>query len=249
MKTQILTFSLLILLSSCAGKSDKKEKKSSKEVVSPAMQINGNKENYQLMAVPVHSENIFDATKEMEQISSTYTYTTANANFDNSYEFRNETDEEISELDTQTFLFESKESKENEFRSVKWNISENCNRISEKSWRCCGNIIIYWDGTMTSQIHTSSNRLQGFTGAIKITFYDGQQRAIYEVHTPSYGVNAESSRWDSWSARLDDWVLNTAQYASAEGIHKSSNRTLYYIYDLGKQYLKSQGGSSGGFEF
>lgn len=138
--------------------------------------------------------------------------------------------------------------KVNDNNNIKGTVSENCNRIKGKSWRCCGKVIIFWDGKMKSYIHTSSNRLQGFTGAMRIIFYDANNEPIYEVHTPSYGVNGESDRWDNWSSSVNDWVIQNSYFASAEGIHKSSNRTLYYIYDLGKQYLKQQGGSSG-FEF
>ncbi len=129
--------------------------------------------------------------------------------------------------------------------SVAYNISSNCNRISSKSWRCCGTVIVHWDGKISSNIQTSSNRWQGFTGAVRIQFKDKNQTVIYEIVTPSYGVNGESSRSDYWSNTVPEWVVSNSQYASSTGIHTSSNRTMKYIFKQGKKYLDSQTG----FEF
>lgn len=124
-------------------------------------------------------------------------------------------------------------------------ISPNCNRISGKSFRCCGTVIVYWNGKITSNIQTSSNRWQGFTGAIKITFFDNANVPIYEITTPSYGVNGESSRTDSWSDTVPKWVLNSAKTASSEGIHNSSNRTGKLIFQAGVKYLQQQTAGEG----
>lgn len=207
------------------------------EIAKPAMYKNSEGKNSAYL----------EATKEMVNYSTKVSKNIALSSFDNSFIYKKELDEKIEDISNEIYLFGSKTKKINKTTSVKFNIPENCNRISGKSWRCCGKVIVNWNGTMSSQIHTSSNRLQGFTGAIRIIFYDSNENAIYEVHTPSYGINGESSRWSSWNAQLDDWVVQTSQYAYAEGIHTSSNRTLYYIYDLGKQYIQSQGG--GGFQF
>ncbi|MBW1294972.1 hypothetical protein [Aquimarina litoralis] len=126
-------------------------------------------------------------------------------------------------------------------------IPPNCNRISGKSFRCCGTVIVYWNGTITSTVQTSSNRWQGFTGAMKITFFDSASQPIYEIMTPSYGVNGESSRNDRWSSTIPDWVLNNAKTASAQGVHNSSNRTGKLILSAGVKYFKQQSGNS--FDF
>lgn len=131
--------------------------------------------------------------------------------------------------------------------SVAVTIPPNCNRISGKSFRCCGTVIVYWNGKITSTVQTSSNRWQGFTGAMKITFFDKDGQPIYEIMTPSYGVNGESSRNDSWSSTVPDWVLKNAKTASSQGVHNSSNRTGKLILSAGMKYFKQQTGNS--FEF
>jgi hypothetical protein len=127
-------------------------------------------------------------------------------------------------------------------------IQPNCNRISGKSFRCCGTVIVYWNGKITSTVQTSSNRWQGFTGAMKITFFDESNQPIYEIMTPSYGVNGESSRNDSWSSTVPDWVLKNAKTASSQGVHNSSNRTGKLILSAGVKYYKQQTGDNS-FEF
>lgn len=126
-------------------------------------------------------------------------------------------------------------------------IKPNCNRISGKSFRCCGTVIVYWNGNITSNVQTSSNRWQGFTGAIKITFFDKNDKPIYEITTPSYGVNGESSRTDKWSSTIPKWVLQNAKYANSQGIHNSTNRTGKIVMSAGLKYLKQQSG--GDFKF
>jgi len=129
--------------------------------------------------------------------------------------------------------------------SVAFSIDKNCNRIRGKSWRCCGDVVVYQNGKITSNIQTSSNRWQGFTGAMKIQFKDQNQTTMYEIVTPSYGVNGESSRSTSWSSTIPKWVIAKTRYTSIEGIHTSSNRTMKYVFKQGKRYLDSQTG----FEF
>lgn len=127
--------------------------------------------------------------------------------------------------------------------NVAYSISPNCNRISGKSWRCCGTIVVHGDGKITSSIQTSSNRWQGFTGAMRIQFKNTQKVVIYEVVTPSYGVNGESSRTNQWSTTIPKWVVENSHYASVEGIHTSSNSTMQYIWDRGRKYLNNQTGN------
>lgn len=117
----------------------------------------------------------------------------------------------------------------------------NCSRIGGKSFRCCGNVILRRDGKMTSTIRTSSNRWQGFTGAMLIQLLDDKKRIIYEVRTPSYGVNGESSRVDSWGTTIPKDVVRAASYMQAQGIRASTNRTLKALTKVGKDYMASQG--------
>lgn len=131
---------------------------------------------------------------------------------------------------------------------VVFNIPKNCNRIRGKSWRCCGTVIVQSNGRISSHITTSSNRWQGFTGALKITFYDRKNRAIYEIMTPSYGVNGKSSRNDKWRSSVPKWVIQHSRKARSEGVHNSSNRTGKLILSAGMQYVKQQTANSG-FQF
>jgi hypothetical protein len=131
-----------------------------------------------------------------------------------------------------------------DFTNVVGNLESNCNRISGKSWRCCGKFILYSDGTITGTINTSSNRWQGFTGAALLEFHDDRGLVIYQVQTPSYGVNGESSRSDQWSTTIPRDVVAITKSWSGVGVHTSSNRTIKQLTEEGvralKQYLGSQ---------
>ncbi|WP_299335029.1 hypothetical protein [uncultured Psychroserpens sp.] len=225
-----LTFKLIVLnillMTSCA-------ENSKKEVISSSLGEYTTSKNSE-----ENNSITYDASEDMQNYTLNTPKEIVGDDFENSFTYKDEIDDDIEDIQNELYLFNTNELEADKSSNVKFNIPENCNRISGKSWRCCGKVIVNWDGSMSSQIHTSSNRWQGFTGAIRIIFYDSNQNAIYEVHTPSYGVNGESSRWASWNAQVDDWVIQTSQYASAEGIHKSSNRTGYFIYDLGKKYLE-----------
>lgn len=120
-----------------------------------------------------------------------------------------------------------------------YSLEANCNRINGKSWRVCGNVYVSWEGKVWSNIRTSSNRWQGFTGAMVIVFKDANKKPIYEIVTPSYGVNGESSRVTYWETQIDDWVIEHSQYISARGIHTSTNRTLKFVYNTAKKYIGS----------
>ena len=116
-----------------------------------------------------------------------------------------------------------------ESRSLAFDIPANCHRINGNSWRCCGAVSVYTDGTVSSVIKTSSNRYQGFTGAMVIQFKDAQKRVVYQVVTSSFGVNGKSSRVSNWSTRIPPEVLKIAKYASVHGVRNSTNRTAKWF--------------------
>lgn len=116
---------------------------------------------------------------------------------------------------------------------------ENCNKIKGKSWRCCGLATLNYNGKLVANIRTSSNRLQGFTGAVKFTFYYKNGKPVYMVQTPSYGVNGEGSRNDIFKTQVDKDMLDLIYSFKAEGIHTPSKRTEKIILEEGKNLLKT----------
>jgi len=107
-------------------------------------------------------------------------------------------------------------------QNIVFEIDENCNRISRKSYRCCGKVLIYSNGLFESNVKTSSNRWTGFKGAIKIEFKDSNRKIIYTKKSPYYGVNAKSYRIDYWTDKIPLWVLDKAEYASVSGFQRKT---------------------------
>ena len=73
-----------------------------------------------------------------------------------------------------------------------------------------------------------------------IVFKDANKQPIYEIRTPSYGVNGESSRVEYWESTVPSWVLAHSKYVSAYGVHTSTNRTLKFLYNRAEQYIGSK---------
>ena len=133
--------------------------------------------------------------------------------------------------------------------NVAFSIPANKARIfpGSKPFRVYGTVIVTHDGKVSSNITTHSNHfLLGFTGALKITFYDEDHTAIYEVVSKSHGVNRESSRINFWSTDIPKWVVYFSQFASAEGVRNSTDKTIKYILTEGEKYIKQYAASQAG---
>ncbi|MFY7670876.1 hypothetical protein ACOSP6_07275 [Tenacibaculum sp. MEBiC06402] len=117
---------------------------------------------------------------------------------------------------------------------------ENCNRIRGKSWRACGLAVLNSNGKFICNVRTSSNRWQGFTGAIKFTFFTKNGQPVYIVQTPSYGVNGKSSRSDIFKTIVDKDMLEFIYSIKAEGIHTPSTRTIKQVTRTGATLLKAK---------
>ncbi len=97
-----------------------------------------------------------------------------------------------------------------------------CNRVKDKSWRCCGKLYAYSNGHIRAELKTSSNRLEGFSGACVIvlrTSKTGTDLAVIE--TPGYGVNGNSERFDVFTTEVHPAIVKEAGYIGGFAKRKS----------------------------
>ncbi len=128
------------------------------------------------------------------------------------------------------------------YSSILYNFKTPGNRISGKSFRCQGHFVITNDGKLRASIVTSSNRAQGFTGAIELKFYDKNERHVFSIYTPSYGVNGYGSRKDTWEYQFSAWeteLLRKSSYAGGNGIHTPKGLNWGDIYYYSKTIFEA----------
>ncbi|WP_299890943.1 hypothetical protein [uncultured Lacinutrix sp.] len=132
--------------------------------------------------------------------------------------------------------------------SIMYNFKTPGNRISGKSFRCHGNFVIRHDGSLRATITTSSNRYQGFTGAVQLNFYDRNQNHVFSIYSPSYGVNGLEYRNDVWEYQFSEWeteLLKASSYADGYGIHTPKGLDWGEIYYFSKKVFEDFKSGSG----
>lgn len=115
--------------------------------------------------------------------------------------------------------------------NVAFTIKPNKKRISKRRPHYVyGSVIVQKSGQMSSVVTIKSNHFfWGFTGGMKISFYDNRNNVICEVITRGWGVNGRGERTETWKAKIPTWVVESTKKATAKPVRRSSSTTEVLI--------------------